>query len=411
MPFDRTPPAAEIFYVGELAAHPRMQRPLLLVLFSSLLLVPARGPAQKLLEKVTDFFEFNIGKDRPGDSTYYRTNVVAAPVITYEPSTSLGLGIGAKMLFKFPGAGLETRTSNLPISISYTLRNQIILFSGFTVFFNRERYLLKGQALYLKYPLNYFGVGSDTRNDDVSEITFDQFLFEPLLLKRLKGNLFVGGGIRYNTIYNTRLNEDHEGEPEGTSLQDSLGSTSAGLELAITYDSRDNVLNAHRGNFLEFTHGFYGTVAGGTNEFMLTKLDIRQYVPISVRRPDDVLALEWYTRISWNDTPPLELSALGGPELLRGFQEGRFRDRITFYAQAEYRWQALERVGLVFFGGAGDVTERLQDLQLENLKYSLGTGLRLKIVKEEDLNIRIDYALGFGEERDRNFYLGIAEAF
>ena len=372
---------------------------------------PTSLDAQEFVEKLTNIFEFSLNEEEAAqDTLIFENKMVLAPVATFEPATSLGLGVGAKLLFKFKGAGPETRTSNLPASILYTLNNQFIIFSGYTVFFNQEKYLLKGNIIFSKFPVSYFGVGSQTRDSDAAEISYDNFLFEPLILKRVAPNLFVGGGLRYNINYNMRLENEFDGIPAGTSLQDSLGSTSMGLELAVTYDSRGNVLNALHGNFLEFTHGFYGKALGGTHEFMLSRLNFRQYFQLNPQKLN-VLAFEWFTRFSWGDTPPLELSTLGGPELLRGFQEGRFRDKITFFAQTEYRWQALERIGFVFFGGLGDVSNSLSNFRLENLKYSVGTGFRLKIVKSENLNIRFDYAIGLGPRPDRNFYLGIAESF
>lgn len=231
------------------------------------------------------------------------------------------------------------------------------------------------------------------------------------MLRRVAPNLFVGGGWRYNTNRRVELLESDGELPEGTSLQDELGSTSSGIELAITYDSRDNVLNAQNGNFLEFTHGFYQEAFGSTHNFMLSKLDFRQYLQLSPNRPYDALALQWFARMTWNDTPPLELSTLGGPVLLLGFQDNRFRDRIALFAQAEYRWQTFERIGFVFFGGLGDVNAEFGDFNFTNLKYDLGVGFRLKIVQSENLNIRFDYGFGFGPENDRNFYLGISESF
>ncbi|MEM6764226.1 MAG: BamA/TamA family outer membrane protein [Bacteroidota bacterium] len=372
---------------------------------------PTELVAQEFVEKITKAFEFSINKKAAEkDSTIFENKVVLAPVAVYEPAITLGMGIGAKFLFKPKGTSPETRTSNLPLSVLYTLRNQFIFESGYTVFFNEEKYLLKGSLDFSKFPLSYYGVGSLQADENKTEIAFNNILVEPLLLKRVFKDVFVGGGIRYNYIYNTRLEETVDGVPKGTSLQDSLGSTSAGLELAITYDSRDNVLNAGTGNFLEFTHGFYGKAFGGTHKFMLSKLDFRQYFKPFKNRPD-ILAFEWYTRIAWSDTPPLELSALGGPILLRGFQEGRFRDRIAFFAQSEYRWQALDRIGFTFFAGMGDVTNSLSEAKWQNLKYSMGGGLRLKIIKSENLNIRFDYAFGLGNIQDQNFYVGIAEVF
>ncbi len=364
--------------------------------------------AQAFVERISKFFEFPIGKRQ--DSTQFESKMVLAPVAQYEPATSLGLGIGGKILFKPRGVGADTRTSNIPFSFTYTLRNQVIFSSGYTVFFDHEKYLLKGTLEFSQFPLKYFGIGNNTLEVNSQEITYTNFLFEPLLLRKIRPGLFLGGGVRYNTYRGVKLNEDHGDTPAGTPLQDELGSTSLGVELAITVDNRDNVLNASDGIFAEFTHGLYNEAIGSTHDFMLTKLDYRQYFKVWDQRPD-ILAFQFYSRLAWNGTPPLELSALGGPEIMRGFQEGRFRDSYAFFTQAEYRWQALDRIGFVFFAGAGEVSSELDELSFGDLKYSLGTGIRITVVKSENLNIRFDYAYGLGTESDRNFYLGIAESF
>lgn len=384
---------------------------LIILLLISPIILPESLSAQNFIEDFTEIFEFRLhSRDPNRDPNHYPTKMIIAPVITFEPSTSLGIGIGSKFLFKFKKSGPETRTSNIPLSVLYTLNNQFIFTSGYHVFFNQEKWLLKGNLGYSKFPVTYFGIGNLTRDEDHVEIAFDNVLIEPLLLKRISPGVFLGGGIRYNVISRARLQEGENGQPAGLSLQDSLGSTSLGLEVALTVDSRNNVLNASEGVFLEFTHGFYDDILGGTNEFMLTKMNFRQYFKLWDRR-DDILAFEFFTRFSWNDTPTLELSSLGGAELLRGFQEGRYRDRHTIYTQLEYRWQTWERIGFVFFGGMGDVLNNLELVNLRNLKYNAGIGLRLKIVKSENLNIRFDYGFGLGPSRDNNFYLGIAEAF
>lgn len=379
-----------------------------LFLMLILLLGVHQSTAQNFVEKVTNFFEFEL-KTNNLDTTHYIPKVVAAPIITYEPATNLALGVGAKLLFKPKKAGLETRTSNIPISISYTLNNQFIFWSEYNIFFPQERWLLKGNLIYSKYPVSYFGLGSNTLQSDALEISFDQVLVEPLLLKKVKNNWFAGGGIRYNQTFNPGIEDSEEGIAHPR-LVDSLSATSLGLELAVTLDSRDNILNALSGNFLEFTHGVYDEALGSTHQFMLSRVDYRKYFRLSPNRLD-VIALQLYARLTWGDTPLLEQSALGGAELLRGFQEGRFRDKFAYFAQAEYRWQTFEQIGFVFYGGAGNIVNEGQGLELGNLKYSLGTGVRLKIIKSENLNIRLDYAFGFGDEIENNFYLGLAEAF
>lgn len=366
--------------------------------------------AQEFMEKIANVFEFDIGEERQ-DSTFRYTKMVLAPIITYEPVTSFGFGVGAKFLFKPFGAGADTRTSNIPLSIQYTLENQFIATSAFTVFFPEEKYLFKGNAGFSKFPIGYYGLGTDTSDEAQVDISFNNVLFEPLFLRRVAPHFFVGAGYRYNSYKKLRLIENKDDVALEQLFRDSLTSVSSGIELAATFDSRDNVLNATTGVFSEFTHGFYSKGLGSISNFQLTKFNFRNYWTISEDRPHDVLAIEFYTRLSWADTPTLELSTIGGPEFLRGFREGRFRDRYSIFTQAEYRWQVLERIGFVFFGGIGNITDRISEIDLDNNKYSIGTGIRFKIVKSENLNIRIDYALGLGKIRDQNFYLGIAEAF
>jgi outer membrane protein assembly factor BamA len=362
---------------------------------------------QGLIEKITDLMEFNLGKP-PVDSNGFQTRVVIAPIAYYEPNTSLGFGFGANLLFKPRGAGADTRTSNIPIGISYTLKNQVFFTSGYTVFFPEERWLLRGNLDYTDFPQNYFGVGNGTTEADRSAITYQRLLVEPLLLRQVVPKLFVGGGFRYNTYYNNELVEATDALPAGASLQDSLGSKNVGLEFAASYDNRDNVLNAQKGILVEFTQGFYGTALGGTSIFQLSKLDLRGYQRTG---PKGVLSFQFFGRYGAGETPVQELSYLGGPELLRGFPEFRFRDRLAVFAQAEYRWQAWKNIGFVFYGGAGQVAADAAELALPELRYSLGTGLRLTIIPKENINLRLDYALGLGKSNGSGFYLGLGESF
>lgn len=371
---------------------------------------PMKGSAQHFLGKVADFFEFDIGPERP-DSSFRQAKVVLAPVLTFKPSTSLGLGVGAKFLFKPKGAGAETRTSNIPLSLRYTLKNQFIAKSSFTIFTTREAFLLKGTIGYSKFPLGYYGIGSRTPDNSVLNVSFNNIVIEPYVLKRVVPHFFIGGGWRYTTFRNLKLLKENAKPQEIDLFRDSLTSTSSGIEIAATFDSRNNVLNAGEGVFAEFTHGFYSKSLGSSADFMISRINLRRYWTLSQKRPFDVLAIELHSRMSWNDAPPLELSTLGGQELLRGFSEGRFRDKLSLFGQVEYRWQTFERIGFVFFGGAGDVTNNISNLSFSKLKYSVGTGLRLKIVKSENLNIRVDYGVGLGGIIDHNFYIGIAESF
>lgn len=373
-----------------------------------LIFLPTTTPsAQGLLDKIVDLMEIKIGKP-PTDSTGYQPRIVMAPIIYYEPRTNFGFGVGSRLLFKTKGSGPETRTSNIPVGISYTLNNQVFFSSSYTIFFPEEKYLFRGNLDYSDFPQGFFGVGNFTPDEDVIDITYQRLLVEPLLLRQVGKGLFLGGGFRYDNYFNTILEEATGELPAGFDLQDSLGSTSAGAELAISLDRRDNVVNASEGMLIEFTQGFYGEFLGGTHTFRLSKVDLRSYHQI---HPKQVLAFNFFGRYSGGRAPVQELSTLGGERLLRGYPEQRFRDRLAFFGQAEWRWQPFRSIGFVGFGGLGRVSDGFSGLSFDGMYYSLGAGMRITIIPSERINLRIDYGRGFGPTNDTGFYLGLGEAF
>jgi hypothetical protein len=377
-------------------------------LFIALFLNFSKTAEAQRIEKLKEFFTFYPNqKAVEKDSTIYLQKFIAAPVVSYSPETNFAFGTGAKYLFKFNGSGEETRTSNMPITLQYTLNSQFFLFSGFEVFTNQEKWVIEGNLLFQNYPRLYYGMGNDTPDSAEEQYDYYQFLFEPIFLKRLFHRyLFIGGGVRYNHIYKTEIEEDGliaQNRPDGFD-----GSTSVGAEVAVLYDSRSNILNSQDGWYLEFTHGKYGKVLGGTNSFNLTRFDVRHYFDISEKN-DDILAFQFAGRFTRQDIPFSEFAFFGSSEIMRGYQEGRFVDRDMLATQLEYRKNFKDsRLGAVAFIGTGDVYRNVSDFQFGNLKPNYGAGLRYKLDKEENLNIRLDWGFGNGTN---SFYLGIAEAF
>jgi len=361
------------------------------------------------LDKFVDIFTFYPNKKAvEKDSTLYLAKIVAAPIIAYSPQTNFGFGVGAKYLFKFKGSGDETRTSNLPVSLSYTLNNQFFVYSGFEIFTNQEKWVITGNISFQNYPRYYYGIGRNTSSDDEEIYETYQFLVEPILLKRAFARyLFLGGGFRYNKIYDTTIESGgllDTNRPVGFD-----GSTSTGLELAVLYDSRDNILNASKGWYFEFTRGFYRTSLGGSHDFELTRFDLRHYFKLS-KKNNDILAVQAVGHFSNGDVPLSEMALFGNQFMMRGYVEGRFIEENLLAAQVEYRKRFGDsRFGLVAFLGAGDVFNKSSELKLNDLKLNFGAGLRFMLDKKEKLNIRFDF--GAGSDTDGNFYVNIAEAF
>ena len=369
-----------------------------------MLCVTSMSQAQSVKDAI-EFFTIHVNKKAYArDSTLYPAKVIVAPVISYSPETSVALGVGAKYLFKMKGSGDETRTSNMPVSLRYTFENQFIIYSGFEVFTPQERWMLTGNLLYQKFPRLFYGIGRDTDEAAEEEYSFSQVLIEPILLKGVFfKHFFLGAGVRYNHISGA------EYEPDGLlDLSGEAESTSAGVELAMVYDSRDNLLNAYSGLYVEFTHGFYGKVMNATHSFELTRLDLRYFVQPFKNKNDDVIATQLLLHFTHGAAPLIELAQFGMEGSMRGYYEGRYMDNHMVALQTEYRKKIYRRLGGVVFAGVGDVSDRVGNFEFNNLRWVVGGGLRFMLEKKERLNVRFD--VGFGNKTN-NYYLNIAEAF
>jgi len=340
------------------------------------------------------------------DSSIYPAKAIFTPVISFAPETNLSIGVGMKGLFKMKGSGDETRTSNLPLTVQYTIENKYLFFSGFEIFTPQERYVITGNIRIQSFPSLFFGIGRDTPKSNEEAFDYSQILLEPIFLKNLfRRYLFFGGGIRFNRI--SRVEALPNGLLESSNQSGALGSTSSGLELAMIYDSRDNILNATKGMFISLTHGFYGSWIGSSHDFQLTKLDLRYFIQ-PLGNASSILGFHFFSQFSKGDTPLQELGQLGGQFIMRGYFEGRYTDRHLMASQMEWRQKFSHRWGAVGFIGVGDVAPSLDGFDLSTLRISYGVGLRFLIDEEENLNLRLDF--GIGNEK-ANYYFKIAEAF
>lgn len=367
-----------------------------------------QGAIAQNLEGLSKLITFYPNKKAASiDSTLYLQKFIAAPVVTYSPETNLAFGTGAKYLFKFNGSGEETRASNIPMSIRYTLNNQFIFYSGFEVFINQEKWVIEGNLLFQNYPRLFYGKGNNSSKNSKLEYNYYQFLAEPIFLKEiLIRYLFAGAGLRFNTIYNVQYENSNTLNIEN--IDGFNGSTSSGIEAAVLYDSRNNILNADDGWYIEATYGIYSQALGGTHNFELIRIDARHFLKVSISG-NDVLGFQLLGRFSNGDVPFNELSLLGGKDIMRGYREGRYVDRNLIAGQMEYRKSfGNSRWGAVAFLGGGDVSSKVDRFNLKSIRPSYGIGIRFKLDKTENLNLRFDYGIGQGSNY---FYFTIAEAF
>ena len=354
-----------------------------------------------LADKVVDLFSGEI----PLNNNPYPIQWVVAPALAYAPETSWQFGIGGNILFKPKRAEDSARTSFVSFAARYTVNNQLLTSADYTLFSAKEKFIQRGTAYYVQFPRFYYGVGNNT--PQINEELFSSTLAgaEHIVYRRVWSKLYVGTGLRYVRTFDIETQEGgllQTTPPRGVDPNQAVG-----WSVGLLYDSRNNPLGASTGTLFEFRQRFHREFLGSDFNYEVGVLDLRHYrQPFKARR--DILAVQLYGYFSGGETPFTELAALGGGMIMRGYYQGRYLDNLLLAAQAEYRVHVWKKIGAVGFAALGDVAEKFSNFRLSRLKPSAGVGLRYALIPEENLNIRVDFAVG---QATNNFYIGISEAF
>lgn len=122
-----------------------------------------------------------------------------------------------------------------------------------------------------------------------------------------------------------------------------------------------------------------------------------------------VLAMQLFNYTNIGEAPIRELAAFGGPTNVRGYYQGRYRDKNMVSAVVEYRAPLFWRLSGCAFVGTGNVFSKTSDLVSSDLKYAYGAGLRFAVLRKEKFNIRVDY--GYYNNFNRGLYFTVGECF
>ncbi|PJJ47809.1 BamA/TamA family outer membrane protein [Hymenobacter chitinivorans] len=339
------------------------------------------------------------------------------PIVFSQPETGLGYGVAMLPVWRF-GQDTVVRKSNARLILWRTQNNQSLVQLTHNVFTPGEKFLVNGELSYFyKYPINYYGFGPSTSRDDESTIEYKLVIVNQRVLRQVKRNVFAGLQYRLTNLRDVRVRKNiDEGTPQqrpslllqrpGEELRAST--ISSGVGPAFLYDGRDNILSAYRGNYLELSALFNGGALGSDFRFSRYLLDARHYQALGPSSKT-ILATQLVGQFQSGHVPFRELANLGGDKILRGYYEGRYRDRQLVALQAELRRPLFWRFNGAIFGSLGQVGNTVGDLGRNSLKATGGAGIRFKYNRRDRLNIRFDY--GLARDGSTGFYFSIGEAF
>jgi hypothetical protein len=333
----------------------------------------------------------------PPEEVTRDTDRVLLPFLLYTPETKLG---GGALAAGYRRLHPELPVSSLFGSVTATMRRQVSLETV------AEVHRLGGDRLdaavrFKHFPDRFFGVGPGTPDDAEEAYT------SRILKLEFRGQRALRPGLRVGPQATFRWEEVVETDDDGLLATGDLTASDGGRWLGLggvaTWDTRDHVVNPRQGTYLELSAMGYPE-ALGTSGYRRAVLDLRRFLPLGAA---SVMGGRVYLEGAGGDVPVLLLPSLGGSRRLRGYYEGRVRDRMAASAQGEVRFPIWRRFGGAAFAEAGQVGPRLGDLASGRPELSAGAGLRFRL-GQEAARIRADFAVG---RRGTGLYFTIGEAF
>jgi Omp85 superfamily domain len=335
---------------------------------------------------------------KPGETSHF-----ALPVLFWLPETRLGFGATGGIHFRLRGA---PRTSSIFVVGAYTLNQQgsadvaadVTLKSGA---------LLAGRVRAVHFPDKFYGIGPDSPVSDAEPFTrrFVEAILAaeyPIAKRRFYGGLRAG--LRLDLRAEEVLDLEPGGQLASGAIEGADGFTAVGVGGSVTWDTRDRPLFPGRGAFVQAWYLQYPEALGRHGQFSRANLEGRIFLPLGKER---VLGAAAFLDEAFGDVPFTILPKLGSTRFLRGWREGRFRDKAAWAAQAELRVPLVDRVYGTTFGALGAVAPDAASFRADSIIVAGGVGLRYRLTPE-GANIRLDVALS---EAGPQVYVLVLEAF
>lgn len=338
--------------------------------------------------------------------------VSAAPIIEYTLSTGLTSGITGSGAF-FTSVSEQTNTSSILVAVKYTEKKQFLLPIQSSIWTPGNKYNLFSDWRFLNYPQDSYGIGGFTTSADKFVVTYKYLRFYEFALKEIGKNFYIGLGHQLDYHWGiTELDVPLGGVTDFNRYGFNKTSTSSGIGLYISYDSRKNSLNPEGGNFygnLEFLQN--STLLGSNSGWNSIIMDLRKYIKLPHKT---VLAFWFYSVLTLSGNPPyLDLPGTGSDTYNntgRGYELDRFIGKRLVDLEAEFRFGITRNglLGAVLFCNSASVSE-LNNNKFEVIYPGVGVGLRIKFNKFSNTNACLDY--GIGTKGSRGLFGNLGEVF
>lgn len=262
------------------------------------------------------------------------------------------------------------------------------------------RYRIDYDLQFYSFPSDFWGIGYEMGDNDAnkSDMKRWQAQAEVSFLFRVADNFYIGPMASYDYVIGKHIER-----PELLQGMD-RHTWNVGAGVSLVYDSRDNLTYPHQGICLNINQMFRPGFMGNDYAFSTTafRFDAYQRLGKGTILAEDIGANLNFGNPSWG-----MMAELGGTHSMRGYYEGRYRDKHSLEATVELRQHVWKRNGIVVWVGAGTIFPKFSALRSKQILPNAGVGYRWEFKK--NVNVRLDY--GFGKSGQSGFLFNINEAF
>lgn len=350
---------------------------------------------KNIFQKVLSYFD---DSNKPKTYKKFDFSIIGGP--HYSTDTKLGLGLVAAGLYRTNIGDTIMPPSNVSLFGDITTVGFYLLGIQGNHLFPNDRYRLDYTLYFFSFPSSYWGIGYDMGNDgsNCTQMKRWQAQMKSSFLIQLSKCLYMGPMLAYDFVSAKKV--------ENPELLDGLPlrTSSLGVGFSLVYDSRDVLTCPTKGYYVNISQSFRPQFIGNKQAFHTTDIRFCGYNKIW---KGGVLAYEARGMFNFGETPWSMMATLGNSYSMRGYYEGRYRDKHKLDTQIELRQHVWRRNGIVLWVGAGTIFDKFNSIRMNKILPNFGIGYRWEFKK--NVNVRLDY--GFGKNGQKGFIFNINEAF
>lgn len=261
------------------------------------------------------------------------------------------------------------------------------------------RFKIEYSARFVHSPRRFWGTGFEAASDPsgAGSLTARRVRGRADFLYRHAGTLLAGAFAGYEFYHAVEI-----------SAPSAAGMTpvrthylTAGVRIDV--DTRNDVTSPSRGVFLNVEQSLNIPVGGAGGLFGRTEVTADFFCPLW---KGGVMAVDVYGNISTSGAPWTMWPEAGGDVRLRGYYQGRYRDRNLLAAQVELRQKVYRGHGVAVWGGAGWVFPSFGGFDIKNTLPTYGAGYRFSFL---GIVLRLD--VGFGLPGQYAVIAGLSHSF